>query len=72
MATRKLTIDLTDDVLEEIERYKKSTQKNSTEEAVTELIRHALTLPPYFREFSWERAELEADEEIGYFRHSQV
>jgi hypothetical protein len=29
------------------------------------LIRHALTLPPYFREFSWERAELEADEEIA-------
>ncbi len=65
MAKHELTINLPDDVLEEIEKYKKAAHKKSTEEAVTELIRQALTLPPYFREFDWEKAEAEADEEIA-------
>jgi phenylacetate-coenzyme A ligase PaaK-like adenylate-forming protein len=65
MAKHELTIKLPDDVLDEIERYKKSAHKKSTEEAVTELIKHALAMPPYFRDFDWEKAESEADEEIA-------
>lgn len=65
MASRALTITLTDDVFEEIERYKKSAKKTDTEEAVSELIKYALTLPPYFKEFNWEEAEAEADKEIA-------
>jgi len=65
MASRAVTITLTDDVFEEIERYKKSAGKTNTEEAVSELIKYALTLPPYFREFDWEKAEAEADKQIA-------
>jgi len=65
MGTRALNITLTDDVFEEIERYKISAKKTNTEEAVTELIKYALTLPPYFNEFDWEKAEAEADREIA-------
>jgi hypothetical protein len=65
MATRALKITLTDDIFEEIERYKISAKKPNTEEAVAELIKYALTLPPYFREFDWEKAEAEADREIA-------
>jgi len=65
MASRALTITLTDDVFEEVERYKRSAKKTNTEEAVSELIKYALTLPPYFREFDWEKAEAEANKEIA-------
>ncbi len=65
MATRALRITLTNDVFEEIERYKISAKKTNTEEAVAELIKYALTLPPYFKEFDWEKAEVEADREIA-------
>lgn len=65
MTTHKLTISLSNDILEEIERYRKSAHKKSTEDAVTDLLRHALTLPAYFREFDWEKAEDEADKEIA-------
>lgn len=65
MAERELTIKLPDDVFDEIERYRKSVNKANTEEAVTELIKYALALPPYFREFNWEQAEAEADKEIA-------
>ena len=65
MASRALTITLTDDVFEEVERYKRSAKKTNTEEAASELIKYALTLPPYFREFDWEKAEAEANKEIA-------
>ncbi len=64
MATHELTINLSDDVLEELERYKVSLHKKSVEDAITELIKYALILPPYFKDFDWERAETEADKEI--------
>ena len=65
MAQREITITLADDIIEEIEKYRKSARKTNTEEAVTELIKYALTLPPYFKEFDWEKAEAEANKEIA-------
>jgi hypothetical protein len=65
MSKRELTIKIPDDVFDEIERYRKSANKLNTEEAVTELIKYALSLPPYFREFNWEKAEADADKEIA-------
>ena len=53
MAKRELTIKIPDDVFDEIERYRKSANKPNTEEAVAELIKYALSLPLYFREFNW-------------------
>jgi hypothetical protein len=65
MATHELTINLSDEILEEIERYKKVRHKKSTDDAVAELIKYALALPPYFKDFDWEKAEAEADKEIA-------
>jgi len=65
MAIHELTINLSDEIIKEIERYKKVTHKKSTDDAVAELIRYALTLPPYFKDFDWKEAETEADEDIA-------
>ena len=65
MPKHEVTINLSKKILEEIERYKDSTHKKSTEDAVTELIEYALTLPQYFKSFDWEKAEAEADKEIA-------
>ena len=65
MPKHEVTINLSKKILEEIERYKESTHKKSTENAVTELIEYALTLPQYFKSFDWEKAEAEADKEIA-------
>ncbi len=46
MAKRELTIKIPDDIFDEIERYRKSANKPNTEEAVAELIKYALSLPP--------------------------
>ena len=61
----KLTINLSDNMIEGIERYKKLAHKPTLEEAVTELINYALSLPIYFKGFDWEKAEAEADKEIA-------
>ncbi len=65
MATKELTISISDEILKEIERFKESTHKKSTNDAVAELIKYALTFPPYFKEYDWEIAETEADKEIA-------
>lgn len=64
MASHELTITLSDSTFEEIKKYKKLLHKKSTAETLTELIKYALTLPPYFKNFDWKKAEAEADKEI--------
>ena len=65
MNNYKLTIDLTNDMLEEIKRYKNITHKQNIEDTVKELINYALNLPLYFRKYNWEDAEDIADKEIA-------
>ncbi len=65
MTTNEVKINLSEDIIKEIERYKILSHKKSTEEAVTELIKYALKLPQYFKDFDWGKAEAEADEEIA-------
>jgi len=65
MAIHELTIRLSDDTIEEIERYKNTMHKERIEDVVAELIKYALTFPPYFKGFDWEKAEAEADKEIA-------
>ena len=60
-----LKINLSDEMMEEIGKYKESIHKQSMEETVVELINYALRLPRYFLNFDWKRAELEADGEIS-------
>ncbi len=64
MGRQELTINLSDDILEEIKKYKKARHMKSMDDTVAELIKYALTLPPYFKDFDWENAETKADEEI--------
>lgn len=59
---KKLTIEIPDDLLHEIDLYCKTSRKESASEAVVDLLKSALTLPEYFRNFDWEKAEKEADE----------
>ena len=66
MNNYKLTVDLTNDMLEEIKRYKIITHKQNIEDAVKELINYALNLPIYFRNYNWKKAEDEADKEIEF------
>ncbi len=65
MDTHKLTIDLSDDMLERIKDYKILSHKKDIAEAVNELIDYALNLPMYFRQFDWGKAEEEAEKEIA-------
>lgn len=62
--SKKLTIDIPEELLREIDMYCKSSKKESTSKAVIDLLKSALTLPEYFRNFNWEEAEKEADDEI--------
>lgn len=65
MATQELTITLSDKVLDEVKKYRKLLHKKSTGDTVAELVKYALTLPPYFKAFDWKKAEAEADGEIA-------
>jgi len=64
MTANELKINLTDSMIDEIERYQKLKQKQTIKDAVMELIKYALTFPQYFKNFNWKNAEKEADEEI--------
>jgi len=64
MPDKKLTVELPEDLLREIDNYREETHKDSTSAAVVELLKSALVLPDYFRNFDWEAAEKEADESI--------
>lgn len=61
---RKITLDLPEELYEEVEQFKKNSNIADTKAAVFELLRYALTLPPYFRNFDWAKAEAEADADI--------
>ena len=62
---KKLTIDIPDELLHEIDLYCKTSKKESASEAVVDLLKSALTLPEYFRNFDWEKAEKEVDEQVS-------
>lgn len=63
-STHKLTINLSDELLAEVDDFKQSAHKPSRAAAIAELIKYALTLPPYFKEFNWKKSEKAADEDI--------
>jgi hypothetical protein len=64
MHTQKVTLDLPDDLIREIEHYKEITHEPSDSKAIADLLKYALTLPPYFMNYDWEKAEAEADNAI--------
>ncbi|MBI5892310.1 MAG: hypothetical protein HZB79_01440 [Deltaproteobacteria bacterium] len=65
MHTQKLTINLPNDLVKEIEHYKDASDEPSRSKAIIDLLKYALTLPPYFKGYDWEKAEAEADKAIA-------
>ena len=61
----KITIEIPDNIYAGIMAFSKNNRISDSGEAIMELVKHALNLPPYFKNFDWEKAEKEADEEIN-------
>ena len=65
MQTQKLTINLLNDLMKEIEHYKEAADEPSRAQAIIDLLKHALTLPPYFKGYDWKKTEANADKAIA-------
>jgi hypothetical protein len=61
----RITLDLPDEIFTDLADFQKRANIRDTNTAVFELLRYALSLPPYFREFDWNKAEADADEDIA-------
>ncbi|MGD0283402.1 MAG: hypothetical protein ABSB95_13685 [Dissulfurispiraceae bacterium] len=64
-AAHKITLDIPDEVFKEIADFRKRAHIGDDKTAVFELVKYALTLPPYFARFDWKKAEEEADADIA-------
>jgi len=62
---KKCALELPDSMFDKVMKFKEESHLPNEESAIYELIRYALTLPPYFRDFDWEMAETEADLDIA-------
>jgi len=62
--SRKISMEIPDDIFTEIDNFKKRVNITDDNVAICELIKYVLTLPPYFKNFDWEKAESEADADI--------
>lgn len=62
--THKITIDIPDELFNEISEFKKNANIADDKIAIYRLLKNALSLPEYFMRFDWETAEKEADEDI--------
>jgi hypothetical protein len=63
-ATHKITLEIPDEIFTEIDGFKKRMNIADDQSAVVRLIKYALMLPTYFKDFDWEKAEQEADTDI--------
>lgn len=63
-SSHKITIDIPEEVFTGIANFKKRAHISDDKTAIFELLKYALTLPPYFHSFDWQKAEAEADSEI--------
>jgi len=64
-AGHKITLEIPDEVFKEIADFRRRAHIGDDKTAVFELIKYALTLPPYFARFDWKKAEEEADADIA-------
>jgi len=62
--SHKITLDVPNDIFESITEFKKRMNIDNDSVAVFELLKYALSLPPYFTSFDWKMAEEEADADI--------
>ena len=64
MHTQKLLLNIPDNLVEQIDHYKDIAKEPSRSKTIIDLLKYALTLPPYFKDFDWQKAEAEADEAV--------
>lgn len=64
-SSHKITLEIPEEIFTEISEFKKKANISDDETAVFELLKYALTLPQYFKNYDWEKAEKEADEDIA-------
>jgi hypothetical protein len=60
----KITLEIPDEIFSEIVNFKKKVNISDNKSAIFELIKYALSFPSYFKNFDWEKAEKEADDDI--------
>lgn len=63
-ADHKITLEIPTEIYTEIISFRKRSQIRDVKSAVVELVKYALTFPPYFRDFDWKKCEKEADADI--------
>ncbi len=63
-AVHKITMEIPDEIFSGISDFKKKTKIADDAAAIFELVKYALTLPVYFSNFDWKKAEKEADDDI--------
>lgn len=63
-AGHKITLEIPDELFDEIIDFKEKARISDATTAAFKPLKYALTLPPYFRDFDWNKAENEADAEI--------
>jgi len=61
----KITLEVTDEIFREITNFKKRANIKDNKSAAFELIKYALSLPPYFAAYDRQKAEKEADADIA-------
>jgi len=57
-------MEIPDEMFAGITDFKKRAKIADDAAAIFELVKYALTLPAYFRNFDWKKAEQEADDDI--------
>ena len=62
---KKIALELPENMFNEVMKFKEESNLPDEKSAIYELLRYALTLPQYFRNFDWEMAEKEADADIA-------
>lgn len=62
--SHKIVLEIPDEIIEGIDAFKDSANLPDEETAIFRLLKYALSMPPYFKNFNWEMAEKEADEDI--------
>jgi len=63
--SKKVVLELPEHLLNEVEKFKEEAHMPNKESAILKLIEYAIGFPEYFRNFDWQKAEDEADEEIA-------
>ncbi len=60
----KITLQIPGEIYNDILSFKSRERIRDNKAAIVKLLKYALTLPPYFKDFDWKKAEQKADKDI--------